>query len=134
MQRYLREAGYRTGIFGKYLDRSDKPPYIRDVDLPIAEAKGIRRDQLRTLMSVDDLVDAVMRRLGALKERGNTLVFVLSDNGFLWSDHGWKGKTIPYSYSIRIPRLVRWPGVLEAGTKDGRLLGNVDVAPTHTSS
>lgn len=114
----------------KELDRSDKPPYIRDADLPIAEAKRIRRDQLRTLMSVDDLVEAVMRRLGALKERGNTLVFVLSDNGFLWSDHGWKGKTVPYSYSIRIPMLVRWPGVLEAGTKDGRLLGNVDVAPT----
>lgn len=111
-------------------DRSDKPPYLQASHLPVPQARAVRRQQLRTLMSVDDLVEAVMQRLGALKERGNTLVFFLSDNGFLWGEHGWQGKTVPYTHSIRIPMLVRWPRVLAPGTVDRRLLANIDVAPT----
>jgi arylsulfatase A-like enzyme len=41
----------------------------------------VRRAQLRTLMSVDDLVGSVMEEIQRLGEEGNTLAFFLSDNG-----------------------------------------------------
>ena len=57
-------------------------------------------------------------------------VFYLSDNGYSWGEHRHVGKFVPYTESIRVPFLVRWPGRLPAGTVDDRLVATVDIAPT----
>jgi arylsulfatase A-like enzyme len=112
-------------------DRSDKPPYVRAKNGGLAHAKDVRSRQLRTLRSVDDLVDDILRELGALSERRRTLIFFVSDNGFLWNEHKLGvGKTYPYQQSIRVPMLVRWQNRVPAGTSDARLASLVDVAPT----
>ncbi|HEX2240439.1 MAG TPA: sulfatase-like hydrolase/transferase, partial [Actinomycetota bacterium] len=67
---------------------------------------ALRRAQLRTLMSVDDLVGAVFSELNDLGER-DTLAFFLSDNGFFWSEHGLPAKGAPYLQSIEIPLYVK---------------------------
>ena len=108
-----------------------KPRYLRDrppVDL--AEAARVRTGQLRTLLSVDDLVDRVMRRLAGTGELDHTLVFFLSDNGYAWGEHRHIGKFVPYTESVRVPFLVRWPGRLPAGTVDDRLVATIDIKPT----
>ncbi len=115
-------------------DRSDKPPGVRGVQPKPRYARRLRRRQLRSLMSVDDLVGRVMRTLRDLGERRSTLAIFLSDNGQLWNDHGLvRGrfhKRHPYTYSVRIPLLVRWPGHVPRGTIDDRLVANIDIAPT----
>lgn len=111
-------------------DRSDKPPHVRESSVTLAGMTTVRRSQLRTLMSVDLLVDRLMRTLGSLGERGDTLAFYISDNGFLWGDHGVRGKRYPYSFSRRVPMLARWPGHLAPGTVDGRLAANIDIPAT----
>ncbi len=95
-----------------------------------AEAAKVRTGQLRTLLSVDDLVDRVLRRLQATGELDDTLVFFLSDNGYAWGEHGHVGKFTPYTESIKVPFLVRWPGRLPAGTVDDRLVATIDIKPT----
>jgi arylsulfatase A-like enzyme len=108
-----------------------KPRYLRDrptVDL--GQAARVRTGQLRTLLSVDDLVDRVMRRLQDTGELDHTLVFFLSDNGYAWGEHRHIGKFVPYTESIKVPFLVRWPGRLPAGTVDDRLVATVDIKPT----
>ena len=90
----------------------------------------LRTGQLRTLLSVDDLVDRVLRRLADRGELDDTLVFYLSDNGYSWGEHRHVGKFVPYTESIKVPFLVRWPGRLPAGTVDDRLVATVDIAPT----
>jgi arylsulfatase A-like enzyme len=111
-------------------DLSDKPPWVRQDDGDLASGQSIRRKQLRTLMSVDDMVGALMRTLGELDERQDTLVIFVSDNGFLWGEHGYTSKRVPYPESVDVPLFMRWPGRLEPGTVDARPTANVDIAPT----
>ncbi len=111
-------------------DRSDKPPSVRARNIPQEEANAERVQQIRTLLSVDDMVDQVFNRLVALDELDNTLVFYLSDNGYLWGEQRLRGKFVPYTNSIKIPFLMRWTGQVPAGVTDNRWALGLDVAPT----
>ncbi|MDQ3940102.1 MAG: sulfatase, partial [Actinomycetota bacterium] len=48
----------------------------------------------------------------------------------LWGDHGLEGKGTPYTASVGIPLLLRWPGKVAAGATDDRLVANLDVPIT----
>jgi arylsulfatase A-like enzyme len=111
-------------------DRRDKPPWVRDRVVSPDWIGAKRAGQLRTLMSADDLVGRVSRTLGALRERRRTIAFFLSDNGFMWGEHGLTRKDHPYTQSIKVPLLLRWPGHVEPGSRDGRYATNIDLAPT----
>ena len=110
--------------------RRDKPRYVRRTELKARQARRVREQQLRTLRSVDDMVDDLFRALEELGESRNTLAFYLSDNGYLWGEHGVMDKGYPYLESVQIPLLVRWPGRVSEGVKDPRLVANIDVLPT----
>jgi arylsulfatase A-like enzyme len=112
-------------------DRTDKPPYVQARD-PVdpATVEFFRDKELRSLMSVNDLVAHAMAALKADGELGNTFVLFLSDNGSMWGAHGVMGKHMPYSPAIRIPFLARWPGHLAAGAIDPRTVANIDLAPS----
>ena len=108
-----------------------KPSYLADrTDGRLGEAARVRTGQLRTLLSVDDLVDRVLGRLQATGELDSTLVFFLSDNGYSWGEHRHVGKFVPYTESVKVPFVVRWPGRLPAGTTDDRLAATIDIKPT----
>jgi arylsulfatase A-like enzyme len=111
-------------------DRSDKPPYVRRSNVTFSEGKTTRRQQLRTLLSVDDMIDAIFRRLRLREEASNTLAIFTSDNGFLHGEHGMRRKAVPYTKSIRVPFFVRWPGRVAPGVRDNRFVANVDIAPS----
>lgn len=118
-------------------DRSDKPTWVRNRNFTLAQAETVRVPQLRTLRSVDDMVDMVMTRLQQLGELSNTLVIFTSDNGYIWSDHHLGGdyglavqKRYPYEASVKLPFLMRWDGHVTAGSTDQRLAGMVDIVPT----
>ncbi|HJP65220.1 MAG TPA: sulfatase [Actinomycetota bacterium] len=117
-------------------DISDKPAYVRR-HAEMSKSKRdhtdmIRRDQLRSLLAVDDLIGRVV---DALKDQGrleNTLIMFASDNGFLWGEHRLPdGKNRPYEESVRVPLVARWDGHIAAGTvDDDHVVGNLDLAPT----
>lgn len=111
-------------------DRSDKPPFIQSAEASPEAIEDIRTRQLRTLMSVDDLVADVTNELRLLGEEETTLAFFLSDNGFTWGEHGRIGKATPYTSSIEIPFYVRWPDRIAPGAVDWRRATTVDIAPT----
>jgi arylsulfatase A-like enzyme len=110
-------------------NRADKPPYVQDSEATVAKGREIRAAQLRTLYSVDDMVGRFGRLLDEMGE-DNTLVFFLSDNGLMWSEHGLNSKRVPYLASVRIPMVAAWPGHLAAGVKNPRLAANIDLFPT----
>jgi len=111
-------------------DRSDKPPWVRRANATIEDGQRIRRRQLRTLKSVDDLVGGIKHKLGRLNERSRTLAFFLSDNGYMWAEHGLTEKNHPYTGSVRTPFFVTWPGHVAPGSVNSRMVGNIDIAPT----
>ncbi|HEV3474343.1 MAG TPA: sulfatase, partial [Actinomycetota bacterium] len=110
-------------------DKSDKPQYVRSAAHTLDDARLDRQGQLRTLLSVDDLVKQVFDRLELTGEQ-NTLAFFLSDNGFFWSEHGLTSKNQPYTQAMEIPFFARWPGRLPAGDTDRRMVANIDIVPT----
>jgi N-acetylglucosamine-6-sulfatase len=57
-------------------------------------------------------------------------VFLTSDNGFLWEEHGLERKGPPYVQGLRIPMVVRWPRHVAAGASDHRFAATIDIAPT----
>ena len=87
------------------------------------------RAALRSLQSVDDLVAAVMATLKDTGKLDNTVVIYTSDNGFLFGDHRLVGKTAAYEGSIKVPLLMRGPGIPEHQTRD-QLVSNLDVTAT----
>ena len=109
-------------------DVSDKPP-IPDRGLSPEEGAALRERQLRTLMTVDDVVAELDAKLEEMDE-GNTLAIFVSDNGHSWGEHHFTGKRLPYVESVKIPLLMRWPARVEEGVEDDRLVANVDLLPT----
>ena len=109
-------------------DVSDKPDYAPRA-FALERPAQLRRKQWRTLLSVDDLMQKLRTALGRLGEARDTLVIFTSDQGLLQGEHGLFAKRLPYTESIQVPMLVRWPGRVEPGTED-RIVANVDVAPT----
>jgi arylsulfatase A-like enzyme len=111
-------------------NRSDKPPFVQRIPYRPRYARKLRSRQLRSLMPVDRMVARVFRYLRTTHQERNTLAIFISDNGMLWGDHGLATKLYPYLRSIRVPMYLRWPGNVPAGTKDDRLVANIDIAPT----
>jgi arylsulfatase A-like enzyme len=92
-----------------------------------------RQKQLRSLMSVDDMVDAIFNELAAKGEDRDTLAFFITDNAFELGGHGLVGKGWPYTESVQIPFFVRWPArqpTFPPGKTDDDLVGINDLTPT----
>ena len=110
--------------------RRDKPPSVRRDTRRLAYGRRTRRNQLRTLMSVDDMIRSVFTTMRSLGEARNTLAFFVSDNGYMWGEHGLGGKRRPYLQSSGVPMFLRWPARIPGGTRDPRLSAVIDIAPT----
>src|SRR3712207_919128 len=81
-------------------------------------------------MGVDEGVARIVEALRRTGELDNTLIVYMSDNGFMHGEHrALAEKVLPYEESIRIPLVMRGPGV-PRGRLDRRLVGNVDVVST----
>ncbi|GGF26641.1 sulfatase family protein [Echinicola rosea] len=88
------------------------------------------RDYLATAESMDRNIG---RTLDYLKAHGldeNTMVIYTSDQGFYLGEHGWFDKRFMYEESFSTPMMIKYPGVIEPGTKSDALIMNLDIAPT----
>jgi arylsulfatase len=85
----------------------------------------------------DHHVGVLLDKLEELGVEDNTIVIYSTDNGaekFTWPDggtspfHGEKGTT--FEGGMRVPQLVRWPGVIEPDSKFNALMSHEDWMPT----
>ena len=111
-------------------DLSGKPRYVREEPEYFGNPDGVREAQLRTLMSVDDMIARTFEVIRNLEEGQRTLAIFISDNGMLWGEFGMTGKTHAYTPSIKVPMMMLWPGHTRGGKTDRRLVTNVDVGTT----
>lgn len=105
-------------------------PKMNDTDKMKWRYQRYMQDYLGCIASVDEGVGKV---LDFLKENGleeNTIVVYTSDQGFYLGEHGWFDKRFIFDESFKTPLLVRWPGVIKAGSKNSQMVQNLDYAQT----
>ncbi len=108
----------------------DKPKLIRGQSKKDpAEMNGMFLARIRALASVDDAVADTVAALDEAGELEDTLIIFTSDNGWMMGEHRFRGKRLAYEESLRIPMLMRGPGV-PAGVNLARTASIVDIAPT----
>ncbi|MEQ8762510.1 MAG: sulfatase-like hydrolase/transferase [Planctomycetota bacterium] len=115
------DFSYQARAWGE-ADLSDKPEHVQALSWEFDNAyqggglfgqhpDEFLRDQLRSLRSLDRLVEEVVGAIDAdpgLRDR--TVVIFASDNGLLFGEHRLFGKQIPYEESLRVPLVIRAPG------------------------
>jgi arylsulfatase A-like enzyme len=95
-----------------------------------AEAREKLACYYAMIEGLDRNVGRLLDGLEAAGLAGTTLVLFTSDHGDMMLSHGCNWKRRPYEESIRVPLLLRWPGVLPAGREDAALVSLVDLVPT----
>jgi len=126
-------GAWRPENFNEH-NMSDKPSHMRA--LPFLdkerrlEIRHFRKRQYRTLLAVDEAVDKILAALDDSGRLSTTVIVFASDNGYLWGEHRWEGKVVPYEESIRVPFVVRYDPLTQPDSADARIVLNIDLAPT----
>ncbi len=98
------------------------PPYYPDDEV-------LRKDwaeYLNTIIHLDGQVQEIMARLEAEGIADSTAVFLFTDHGI---SH-LRGKQYLYEEGMKIPLIVKWPGVTQPGTRRNDLVSHIDIAAT----
>jgi arylsulfatase A-like enzyme len=97
------------GIYGPLFDyRKDWPDRSPE---GVAAFADMERAYWGTILSVDDSVGRLYEFLQRTGQLDNTLIVYTSDNGILSGEHGMIDKRTMHEPSIRIPVVVRYPGL-----------------------
>ncbi len=88
------------------------------------------KDYLRCVQAVDDGVGRLLEYLDESRLAQDTIVIYSSDQGFYLGEHGWYDKRWIFEESLKMPFLIRWPGVIHPGTDSTALIQNIDYGPT----
>jgi arylsulfatase A-like enzyme len=110
--------------------KRDIPPNLKGDALRQWAYQFYIKDYLRCIASVDDNVGRVLDYLDSQNLAKNTLVIYTSDQGFFLGDHGYFDKRFMYEESLRMPFLVRFPGVVKPQSVNRDMVLNLDFAET----
>ena len=125
-------------------------PWIPNPDYPNLDIPRLKRmtcEYMASIASVDRNVGRLLDVLDKLKFSDNTLIVFTSDNGYNMGHNGiWhkgNGRWILtnnrgdrpnlYDNTLRLPAIVRWPGVISPNTVINETISNLDWFPTLTS-
>jgi len=130
---YSRLSPEQQVRWDRNLDRREaayRDPDLKGVALLRWKYQSYLRDYLACVRSLDDNVGRLQDYLLSSGLAENTVFIYSSDQGFYLGEHGWFDKRFMYDESYRTPLLVRWPGVIAAGTVNSDLVSNLDFAQT----
>ncbi|XP_066495449.1 N-acetylglucosamine-6-sulfatase-like [Tiliqua scincoides] len=123
----------RDGSFNVH--GKDKHWLVREAKTPMSNTSidfldNVYRMRWQTLLSVDDMVEKVLGRLESLGLLRDTYVFYTSDHGYHTGQFSLPiDKRQLYDFDIRVPLLVRGPGIEPNRTCVEPIL-NIDLGPT----
>ena len=115
------------GIYGPLFEWRKKFPDTRPE--AVVDFQNMVRAYWGTVLSVDDCVGRLVAYLKATGQYDNTLIVFMGDNGLLEGEHGMVDKRTMHEPSIRIPLIVRGPGLPAGRTVTGQVLA-MDLAPS----
>jgi arylsulfatase A-like enzyme len=138
-------ADYTKGIYNRFTTEQKKAFYdyyenkiSKEFDRNNYSGKALvewkfqryLKDYLATAKSLDRNIGRILDYLDKNGLSKNTIVIYASDQGFYMGEHGWFDKRFMYQESFRTAFIMRYPGVINPGTKINQLMLNIDWAPT----
>jgi N-acetylglucosamine-6-sulfatase len=124
---YRRRLDTWHGIYGPLFDfRKNWPDRSPE---GVAAFAAMVRAYRATILSVDESVARLLRLLEERGELDDTIVVFTADNGILEGEHGMVDKRTMHEPSIRVPLVVRAPGI-PARTLVDRMVLTQDFAPS----
>jgi choline-sulfatase len=129
------------------LDDDQEPASPEAIALHVKLLKEKMRAYYASVHSVDRNLDRLLARLDELDLSRKTIVLFTSDQGYMFGHRGLKGKGAAqpirnhtladdvfvinlYDHSVRVPLLIRWPGVVNPGTVIEQLTSHIDIYPS----
>jgi N-sulfoglucosamine sulfohydrolase len=88
--------------------------------------REVVRNYYDCMLRLDACVGQLLRQLDACGKANNTLVVFLGDHGAQMA----RGKVTVYEGGMRVPYIVRWPGVAKPGLRSEALVSTIDLLPT----
>lgn len=135
-----------------YKDLDPEIPNPNYPDLNIERVKRMMREYLASVSGIDRNVGRLLHTLDMLKITDNTIVIFTSDHGYNMGHNGifhkgngiWVTNSLPekqpniqqryrpnlYDQSLKVPAIIRWPGVIEPGLSVSETVTNLDWFPT----
>ncbi len=101
--------------------------FAYNIGLDLAQ---LYRRYCETLLAVDESLGRLFSWLEESNHLDDTIIIYMSDNGFLFGEHGLIDKRNAYEESMRIPMLMHCPSRFQAGSKVRQVVATIDVAPT----
>jgi iduronate 2-sulfatase len=93
-------------------------------------ARRLKHGYYASVSYVDACFEKLMNGLDELGFGDDTIVVVWGDHGWKLGEHGSWCKQTNYDIDVRVPLLIRAPGMSAAGTSCDRLVELVDLYPT----
>jgi len=113
-----------------------KPRAFADADNKIGNFDNVRtlegfvKDYYATIVAVDENLEKVLDVLDDTGKTEDTAILFTGDNGFFLGEWRAFDKRLMHEPSIRVPLLVRYPRMVQAGSLEDRMVLNIDIAPT----
>ncbi len=118
------------GIYGPLFDFRKQFPDSRPE--AVKDFAAMTRAYWATLLTVDESVGRIYDALKAAGKLDNTVFVFTADNGILNGEHGMVDKRTMHEPSIRVPLLVRYPGLTPADQprRLADMVLHIDLAPS----
>lgn len=121
----------------EYMNQSTYPhERLEGVD-ELIQRRFIYEQYIRSFLQCGRVLDEnVGRVLDFLEAEGledNTIVIYTADQGHFLGEHGFFSKRFMYEEAMRMPLIVRYPGLIDPGSVNEDLVANIDFAPTLVS-
>lgn len=121
----------------EYMNQSTYPhERLEDAD-ELTQRNHIYQQYIRSFLQCGRVLDEnVGRILDFLQEEGleeNTIVIYTADQGHFLGEHGFFSKRFMYEEAMRMPLIVRHPGITIPGSVSAELVANIDFAPSIVS-
>jgi len=132
---YIPPEPYDTIFDPDYQGELDVRDYSRNQaineDLPERDLQHLRALYDGEIRWLDSQLEPLLDALGERRDSGRTLISLVSDHGDEFFEHRRKGhwRTL-FEESVRVPWILRYPGVIRPGTTIRGVASLEDVAPT----
>ena len=97
---------------------------------PKVGGSSIAKNYLRSISAVDEGIGKIFELLEKEGLLENTCIMFGGDNGYMLGEHHRGDKRVAYNEAMRIPLIMRMPGVVEPGSTVEEMVLNIDIAPT----